>query len=239
MGDHVRKRMIVLLPLLFCVTGVSAAHGRDILVFFDSSGSTRREVLMDYYKQYREVVGAMREGDTIACGLINANTRGTFAPFGSFSIRQKGTLESPSAYKEEVDRKRNGGLLVVKRVLSETIPSGNTDILSALGQAQTHFSRGTPGVGKNILVIFSDMVEETATLNLTKLLPKTVDNHYAKVKGMLPKLSNVKVLAAGVHGVSPKTYEALETFWRKVFAECSAECAFFGARLYDFGKWVN
>lgn len=229
------KKIIFSLVMIILLTAGNAFAARDILVFFDVSGSTPRATITEYFNQYRSIiVKNMSEGDSIASGLINSNTRGSFKPMGAIKIRKKGALESSTGYKEEMDSLRTRGLTTVKNKLEETKPSGSTDILSVLSQAKTYFA-SSGNDGQKVLLIFSDMVEETKVLNLSKLKnTDQVSSLYNKVSKNIPKLNGVNIYAVGAVGNGPNGFAALEAFWKQVFSESGASCVLFDHSISKF-----
>lgn len=234
-----KKAVLVFLIFMLSPVFISEAVARDIIVFFDISGSITKEIKKEYLAGYRDAVSDLKAGDAVAAALIDSNTRGSFKPTGQLTVRAKGITESPTGYEEEVDSAKTESILRVKKMLTESKPSGGTDILSVLTQARDYFTRSGGATGPKMIVIFSDMVEETKGLNLRGITPKQVDAAFNKVKDGLPRLQGVKIFAVGAKGQSPENYQALEGFWKKVFASAGGECVFFGATLYDFGKWVK
>lgn len=220
--------------MLTLLTVGNAFAARDILVFFDVSGSTPRATINEYFHQFRStIVKNMSEGDTIASGLINSNTRGSFKPIGSIKIRKKGALESSTGYKDEMDSQRVRGLNAVKRTLDEAKPSGSTDILSALSQAKTYYA-SSGNDGEKVLIIFSDMVEETKALNLSKLrTPDQATKLFTKATN-IPQLNGVSIYAVGAIGNGPNGFSALETFWKQVFSASGAKCKLFDHSISSF-----
>lgn len=84
------------------------------------------------------------------------------------------------------------------------------------------------------LVIFSDMIQHTDTLNFYSM--KTLDPvaTLSKVEksGLVVNLKDVSVSVAGVGaGVSDEKARSLEVFWRRYFEGAGAQVAFFGPLL--------
>jgi hypothetical protein len=221
--------------LILLLSTVNSYAARDILVFFDASGSTSKTTSDRYFSEFRSaIVGKLAEGDTLTSALINENTRGTFNPFGTIQIRKKGTLESPTGYGEELEEQKIRGLGAVKKRLRESKPAIATDILSVLGQAKTYFA-SSGRAGQKVLVIFSDMVEETSALNLSKLKNESqIGPLFNKISKNIPQMPGVDVYAVGAVGNGPHGFVALETFWKKVFSVSGARCKLFDHSISSF-----
>ncbi len=100
-----------------------------------------------------------------------------------------------------------------------------TDILGALLLAGQMFEQ-LPKGRRNILVIFSDMRQNTSELNLETARPISIASALAKAKGedLIADLNGVEVSADGVDnaGMSTTYWEQLRRFWLGYFAKAGA-----------------
>jgi hypothetical protein len=86
-------------------------------------------------------------------------------------------------------------------------------------------NRGSDVVSKTIW-IFSDMMNESANLNMPALLPagpeKMVER--ASATGLIVPLAGYRVYVIGASpaGLNPQTWNALRTFWTLYFREAGA-----------------
>jgi len=100
-----------------------------------------------------------------------------------------------------------------------------TDILSSLHIAERIFK--TYNKERNILVIMSDMIEDSKSYNFEKerLTEKRIAEIIAKEKKAkrMPNLTNVDVYAIrNATNLSPEIVAGIESFWLQYFKECGA-----------------
>ena len=93
---------------------------------------------------------------------------------------------------------------------------------------------------KNILVIFSDMIEESGDYNFAKetLSEKRIQEIISKEKGKkrIPDLAGVKVYITGATATTSDKFFAVQNFWFIYFKECGATLAKenYGSALLSF-----
>ncbi|MFY9561301.1 MAG: hypothetical protein WAQ52_13795 [Terriglobales bacterium] len=108
----------------------------------------------------------------------------------------------------------------------------HTDILGALVLAGQLFGQMPKG-GRNVLVIFSDMRQNTADLNLETANPITVPAAIAKTErlGLMANLSNVEVHVLGADNAGRRMnyWIQLRQFWLAYFAKTGAQVAEYSA----------
>jgi lysophospholipase L1-like esterase len=147
-------------------------------------------------------------------------------------------------YEGEVKKKKEAILNKVKEVLfNETREVPSTKIMDALQLAERVFK--THKRDKKILVLFSDMVEESEYYNFKRenLTQKRIEQIISqeKAKGRLPDLSGVKVYVVGAAAGSYEKMPSekifgLQNFWLRYFKECGADLAKerYGGPLLEF-----
>ena len=119
--------------------------------------------------------------------------------------------------------------------------SENTEIMSAFLPAQQLF-KSYPEYTRKILVIMSDMIEESPNHNFVKYLlgEKKTMNIIAteKKRKCLPCLNGVTVYVIGAGGKSTSRMIKLKEFWLKYFNACGAEVqpGNYGAGLARFAE---
>lgn len=122
--------------------------------------------------------------------------------------------------------------------LLEQPPSPTTEIMGALVPAQQVFA-SFPNYPRKILVIMSDMIEESLRYNFHKKPPgkKDVDRiiDAEKKQNFLPDLKGVKVYVVGAGGKSSEDMPKIKVFWLAYFRACGAELnpANYGADLVE------
>jgi hypothetical protein len=81
--------------------------------------------------------------------------------------------------------------------------------------------------------IFSDMMNESANLNMPALLPAGPEKMIERVKanGLMVPLAGYRVYVIGASpaGLNPQTWNALRTFWTLYFREAGAELVSYSA----------
>lgn len=99
-----------------------------------------------------------------------------------------------------------------------------TDILGALELASQIFA-GQPGSAKRVLIIFSDMRQNTPELNLESPSLAPEFSAVAQRCEPLPSLRGAQVAALGVDGAGKSTayWESLRTFWKDYLSHAGAE----------------
>ncbi len=102
--------------------------------------------------------------------------------------------------------------------------SPHTDVLGAMLVAGEIFRQSQKG--RNVLVIFSDMREESAMLNLERpaLVPVASALAAVQKQKLVPDLKGVEVYALGVDGAGKETpyWQSLRDFWTAYFEKSGA-----------------
>ncbi|MBI4377977.1 MAG: hypothetical protein HY578_02650 [Nitrospinae bacterium] len=91
---------------------------------------------------------------------------------------------------------------------------------------------------EQILVIMSDMIEETDRLNLLKTPPDNKKTEMfisrQRAENRLPDLSGVTVYVVGVTAKNQELYYKIQSFWMKYFKACVANLKEYGRTLLNF-----
>lgn len=110
----------------------------------------------------------------------------------------------------------------------------HTDLMNAFQLAEKVFNgESVRGASEKILVIFSDMIEQTrrhdfSSENLTEARISQILDIERKA-GRLPELRGVKVWVAGAtaagsgSGLPPEKIQRIQQFWLRYFKACSAD----------------
>jgi len=131
--------------------------------------------------------------------------------------------------KEKLEAKKQEFLKKVEDVLiNQTRKIYKTDILSSLNMADERVFRSFSSQNyKKMLVIMSDMMEDSDVYNFEKQLLS--DGKVSEIissrkeKGLLPKLNDVKIFVVGANAPSVSKYNDIKKFWIKYFVESGAE----------------
>jgi len=223
--------------LLFLGCGV---HEKDpqktIVLLFDLSASTsREETVKNYLHGVQIILPKVNHGDVVAGGSILES---------SFSeevlpINEEIPLFIPSKDNffvikkerigpdEKLKKTREDIYATAEKLLSRHHLKGRvlqTDILSSLHVAERIFK--TYKNERKILVIFSDMIQDSSEYNFEKeiLSKERIEEIISEEKSMnrMPELTSVMVYIAGATAPTTEKFFARRNFWLTYFKECGA-----------------
>jgi hypothetical protein len=221
--------------LIICSLIVGCTTNQCVIyVLFDISGSTaKKEIRQRYYNDFLKILDEINGGEILICDLITENTMAT----SSQPVNESFPIYNPFIMnKENFKRKLNKQKEKVKAQVDSLIFSSSTpmtDLLNAF-QAADKILNGELYKDDTckILVIFSDMIEETKSYNFKKekLTSKRIEQiiNELKKENKLPNLKGVKVWVAGAGveiggGLPPEKIYEIENFWMRYFKECGAD----------------
>jgi len=251
MNRGITRRALVISVLAGCAAisagrHAGAASTKLVFVLFDLSGSTNvQEVRRRYYEDFTKVLAAVKPGDAIVADAITDNplAQSTF-PINEEFEKYNPALHNPVIHKKKGDQQKARVLQTAKEMLykqGQRVPS--TKILDALHLAERIFN--TYKRDEKVLVLFSDMVEESDRYNFRKarLTDKETEQIIAneKAKKRLPDLRGVRVYvtgasAGGHQGMSSEMIFSIRDFWLRYFKACGADLtkARYGSSLPKF-----
>jgi len=233
--------LVVLGAVYFYHTLGIAADPPPKLVFLllDLSGSVSQQSRDLYLKRAEEILARLNPGDRIVMGAIQDKSavKGVFAvneglPVMNQWVDNKLIYMAQVNEKKKVIRERLGSLL-------EQRASQATEIMSALVPAQQLFG-SFKDYPQKILVIMSDMIEESSRYNFHRRPPGQKDTLQIiaaeKNQKRLADLSGVKVYVVGAGGKSSEDMLKVKEFWLAYFQACGADLnpANYGADLVKF-----
>ena len=222
-----------------------------VCILYDISGSTDQpEVRRTYIAATRQILSSMRGGDAVVAPLITEKSISElrYAFFETFPIF-KPTTDNPLFVKAEkrkyeklIANKRDSLLTIASDLLSDPKQkTPRTEIFSALHRAEQIFKQTDNfPQSRKILVIMSDMIEESTYANFAKekLLPKRIVQIIEREKQLnrLPDLNGAKVYVIGAYHPNSKKYFEIRQFWLQYFQECGAMLTKerYGATLLGF-----
>lgn len=222
--------------------------GKVVCVLTDLSESTvNPEIRKIYSENFKTILEEITHGDVLVVGLITQ--RSVIEP--TLCIKYE---FSPIVFKHDTQlfmnaelRKANQELKNIKDSLYNIVDSVltrtnrrilHTDILSSLRVAERVFNSFTRQ--KRILVILSDMIEDSDTYNfeVKNITPQSIMNivETEKQNGRMPNLSNVKVYVIGASAKNSKRFAMIQDFWTAYFKESGALLVpeNYGAALVSF-----
>jgi len=200
-------------------TGIAAAaETKTVFVLFDVSGTDPERKEPDDH--------VIKPGDAIVAGLIKDVSLGK----ASFPINEE--FRKMSLWKDkqknfdrEVKSKKEEMLKTADDLLKDTQGSRSTEVMSAIYAAEGVFKKY--GKDKNVLVVFSDMIEESPYYNFQKenLTPKRIHQiiDSEKSKKRIPDLKGIKVYVSGASASTSQKMFEIQNFWMEYFKECGAE----------------
>ena len=232
------KRLAVI-TLLGCWP-LAAAQDAVLCVLFDLSQSAQK-VRDGYQSDFEKLADRLTGGEFILGAGITAHSLAT----GRFEIDNQIPKYSPFIDSKLTFRKKLlGARTVVKqeaRTLLQEPATPTTDLLGAMQLAEKAFQAEAAASAKvRMLVIFSDMIEESARYNFVKenltQSRRVAILETERKAGRLPALQGVQVWVAGAGGNTPDKYLQIQSFWIEYFRAASADLrkSRYGAGLMDF-----
>ncbi len=230
-------------------TGLTTSN-KVVCVLFDLSETTNTpEIRKTYRDKFRMILEKINHGDVIEAALITEKSVSEL----NLSIEHSFPAFEPSTDNEMLaGAERKNAKTILKSLKDSLLKVAdsilfnppreimNTEILSSLLVAErviTSFPHE-----KKIIVIFSDMIEEShianfAKENLSDLNIKTIIKKLKK-NGSLPELQNAVIYVAGATHPNSEKYNAIRKFWIKYFEETGAvlKPQNYGAALIRFDE---
>lgn len=126
---------------------------------------------------------------------------------------------------KDPERKKERFIKTVRALLFSKKKAMHTDIMSSLNLAEKIFR--TFQRDKSILVIFSDMIEDSSRYNFEreKLTDKRIEEiiREEKIKNRMPYLKDVEVYVVAAASIDPNKFFTIQKFWLRYFKECGAD----------------
>lgn len=210
---------------------------RVIMALFDLSESTATPAMRTaYINGFKEIIKSVRGGDVIIGASITERSIQqldlpimfecpVFKPTTDNTLLRKGEEEEFKkkliSAKEEQIRKIEELLLG----LDGKPKIMKTDILSSLVLASNIFRRYQDR--RRILVIFSDMIEDSESYNFERLnlnankIKEIIEKE--KSESRIPDLSGVRIYVVGAQARTQEKYNSIKKFWAEYFKETGAE----------------
>jgi hypothetical protein len=246
-GKHVRQKKCVpyhqALPLLLVVLFLAASPAfaqtinRHEGFLIDVSGSIGKggmndDLFREYLFSVKKLLLTEPPNSRVWVSVIATES------FGSVRSLMKGwTPDAQGVFTDDLNRARHqlaANFEAKSAGLSPT--AAGTDIIGGLWQLKALLESGSKGssdaVSKTIW-IFSDMMNESANLNMPALLPAGPEKMIERTKanGLMVPLAGYRVYVVGASpaGLSPQAWNALRTFWTLYFREAGAELVSYSA----------
>lgn len=240
--------LFVGIALIFAIAKFASAEetSKAVFVLFDISDSTKKESIRQrYLEDFRLVLKKVNPGDAIVADKISdqsiaKSTLPVKEEFKKLSFLEGGPLKEKKLRLKQAEKKDEIITTTEKIILKQDSKVASTDILSSLHVAERVFKGFKRD--KYILVIMSDMVEESKDYNFAKeiLTEKRIKEIISieKKKGRLPDLANVKVYITGATAENRDRFFAIQNFWLRYFKECGANLSKenYGNSLVNFNE---
>ena len=251
--------------LIFSILLLSACNGefpgntknqtpppsKTVFVLFDVSDSTKaEETRRKYLESFDKIIEKTGEGDVLVADFISDDPLGqsSFAINQEFPVFQTDTdndlivKKQKQEFAEKIKAPREQIKEKAAQMLSDTSrPVKKTKILDANLLAEKVFQ--TYKRPKNVLVIFSDMIEssEKANFEKQKLTAEAVQKilETEKKAGRIPQLSNVKIYVIGASGgAASDSFNQIQNFWLEYYKAAGADLSKenYGAALLKFDE---
>jgi hypothetical protein len=246
-AEHVRRKKCVpyhqALPLVLVVLLLASSHilaqtiNRHEGILIDVSGSIGKgggndELFREYLFGVKKLLLTEPPNSRVWVSVITTES------FGSVRSLVKGwTPDAQGVFTDDLDHARHQLAANFEAKSAGLTPTAaGTDIIGGLWQLKALLESGSQGnsdsVSKTIL-IFSDMMNESANFNMPALLPAGPEKMIgrAKANGLLVPLSGYRIYVIGASpaGLSPKAWNALRKFWTLYFHEAGADLVSYSA----------
>jgi hypothetical protein len=203
---------------------------KTVVVLVDYSGSVKK-ARTDYMAALKKVFSRLKVGDHILIWKITEKSEMETKPIvnegfpipvapNEFYLKQA-TQKAKKEMKEK--------LITIESMMEESLASPDplskkTTILSSLHAAERALKSYKKD--KAVLVILSDMIEESSEYNFMKdtLTDKRISDIIGKERAgkRLPELPGATVYVAGAQASTIKRYAEIQGFWLGYFKECGA-----------------
>ncbi len=203
----------------------SAKLPRLLVIFVDMSGSAdqiRRTVCKEAFEK---IYKTLRQGDRVVVGTITSHSYIDFKATVDEEIPIKTVWDNRLQFERKLTNSKEKIRREVNKLLSQKQGTLLTEILDSLNIADSIFHDEKER--QKILVILSDMIEESKEYNFDK--NKLTDEYINKViasrqkNNLMPNLTGVKVYVAGASAADSDKFRAVQTFWTRYFAETGAD----------------
>ena len=253
-GSTIKSLFFVIVTLLFLATCAKADRqdvDRHIIFLVDFSGSVEHNI-ENYWKTIELVTGCsqdmkiketkicnkIRPKDMITIFKITGQSRRNADIIADIYLKEKSWLENKLKYGKRTVPVKKSFRDRIKEAFSNPVLAKNTEILAAIRLSQQYFE--TAGGKKKILIILSDMIEESEFYNFAKMKvqPEQILEKEEKA-GRLPNLAGITVYISGASANSSKKFDEIEKFWLAYFEKTGASFAsrdYYSSELLGFSE---
>jgi len=241
-NNHLIFVLIVNLLFLFpAVSSCAKTTPKVVVVLFDISRSTSQKQRgadsltprERYFNDFKELLLHMKESDVIKGGAITGRS-GSEGGVINIDFPRSSLFTSREEIKEQMEERRIQALQQAIDVLHKTSPE--TDIFGAIRQSAEVFKQ-YPDY-RHILVIFSDMVQESQEYKMSSNGPP--DGEASRLveswrqRGGVPQLKGVDVYVWGASYPDERARIRIENFWRDLFSATGSRLQEYAPRMIRF-----
>lgn len=232
---------------------VSSGSGKVVFCLYDLSASTEAPAIRKKYDEsFKRILEKMNEGDVLVADAITDNplSRSSFPvneQFPNFDPKTDNPLivqKKRQVFEDGLrDRRERISKAMTALLSDQSRKINSTKILDAMQLADRVFR--TYNRPKKVLVVFSDMIEESDHCNFQKQRLNSNESERIiqseKKADRLPDFSGVRVYVIGsaVTGQSSSDrYQSIETFWLQYFKAAGADLPKerYGSGLINFDE---
>lgn len=235
MNNLLSIRILIVLCLVL-VSCRNEESQKTVISLFDQSDSTNKDTIKkNYLNGFKAILSKVNSGDVVVVGSILESSFSTpglpvnelippFIPSSDnpfFLKREKNEADEALTKTKEKIYITAEKLLLRQDLKRKVLKTG---ILSSLHVADKIFK--TYKNSEGVLVIFSDMIEDSDEYNFEKeiLSTRRIEEIISKEKSAkrIPELTGVKVYIAGATASKREQFFARQNFWLMYFKECGA-----------------
>jgi hypothetical protein len=188
----------------------------------DSANEARRTVCKEAFEK---IYQNLRQGDRVVVGTITSRSYIEFKPTVDEEIPKKTIWDNRLQFERNLTNTKEKIRGETNKLLSRERGTALTEILDSLNIADTIFHEEKER--KKILVILSDMIEDSKGYNFDKdkITDEYIDNviRDRQKNDLLPKLTGVKVYVAGASAADSNKFRAVQTFWARYLTKSGAD----------------
>jgi hypothetical protein len=179
-----------------------------VFVLFDLSASTSDPAIRERYARGFDTILEQVEDTRLMGDVITANSLATASyPINATFPAYSQWTDNPLTFKRKLKKEKEVVRRQVNKLLKTSRREPHTDLMNAFQLAAKVFnSEECANSQHKVLVVFSDMTEQSKSYNFVrlKLAPKEIEKIIMKERqaGQLPDLRGVKVYVAGA-GAAP------------------------------------
>ncbi len=188
----------------------------------DSANEARRTVCKEAFEK---IYQNLRQGDRVVVGTITSRSYIEFKPTVDEEIPKKTIWDNRLQFERNLTNTKEKIRGETNKLLSRERGTALTEILDSLNIADTIFHEEKER--KKILVILSDMIEDSKGYNFDKdkITDEYIDNviRDRQKNNLMPKLTGVKVYVAGASATDSNKFRAVQTFWARYLTKSGAD----------------